>query len=163
MSLYTYFVTLCFLFASRGNITRYFCYHWRCPVAYRSKFILVQGIGFGLGTGLTFTPAMAVIAHHFTSHRKRTIAMTLAASGSSMGGVLLPIMVNHLFQNPSVGFANGVRAIAGMIAGLQIIALCIMRPKYPPRDKNADARRVGLVKALKTFCTDPAYVCAVLG
>lgn len=87
--------------------------------------------------------------------------MTLAASGSSLGGILLPIMVNHFFHD-SVGFANGVRAVAGLISGLQILALCMIRTKYPLRASGSGAA-ASLVEAGKAFSADFAYCWILLG
>lgn len=86
--------------------------------------ILAQAFGMGIGMGLTFLPAVWTFARHrgteahaMTSqisvlaqwfHRRRSIMMGIAVVGSSVGGVIFPIMLNRLFL--SVGFAEGVRA-----------------------------------------------------
>lgn len=87
--------------------------------------------------------------------------MTLVASGSSLGGVVHPIMLNNLFHG-STGFANGVRTSAGMIAGLLLIALPFMRTKYPkvpgpPKDAKV------MKAAIKKFFKDPVYVACMFG
>lgn len=130
------------------------------PDKYYQVF-LSQGIGLGLGSGLTYIPSVAVLAQHFPTPHKRAIAMTLVASGSSLGGVVHPIMLNNLFHG-STGFANGVRASAGMIAGLLLIALPFMRTKYPkvpgpPKDAKV------MKAAIKKFFKDPVYVACMFG
>ena len=114
----------------------------------------------GLGSGLTYVPSVAVLAQHFPSPHRRALVMMLIASGSSLGGLLHPIMLNNLFHG-KVGFANGVRASAGMLGGLLLIALPLMRPKY----SHGSGRATGLIKlsaAVKKFSRDTAYVCIVL-
>ena len=51
--------------------------------------------------------------------KKRAIAGGLAIAGSSLGGVIFPIMVVHLL--PKVGFAWTMRICAFLILGLLII------------------------------------------
>ncbi|OJA16741.1 hypothetical protein AZE42_09318 [Rhizopogon vesiculosus] len=72
---------------------------------------------------------MAVISHHF--RRKRTMVLTFVASGSSLGSIIHPIMLNNLLNGP-VGFANGVRASAGLVSGLLLIACLCMRTRVDP-------------------------------
>ncbi|KIY52448.1 MFS general substrate transporter [Fistulina hepatica ATCC 64428] len=69
------------------------------------QFIICQGILFGLGVGLLFYPSLASVATHF--HRYRATALGLASAGSSVGGVVYPIMYQRLFE--AVGFGWGVR------------------------------------------------------
>ncbi|KAI0037013.1 major facilitator superfamily domain-containing protein, partial [Vararia minispora EC-137] len=88
------------------------------------QVFLAQGIGMGLGQGLTFLPSLAIISHHF--RRRRALATGIAVTGASAGGVIFPIMLNRLFHS-SVGFADGVRASAGLVGGLLLAANILMR------------------------------------
>jgi hypothetical protein len=56
--------------------------------------------------------------------------MTFVVSGSPMGAIIHPIMLNHLLNGP-VGFAGGVRASAGLISVLLLIACLSMRTRAP--------------------------------
>ncbi|KAG2359034.1 major facilitator superfamily domain-containing protein [Suillus spraguei] len=69
---------------------------------------MFQGVLSGLGIGLTYGPSIAVISQHFS--KRRTLAMSLVASGSPLGSIIHPIMLNHLL-NGTVGFARGVLAV----------------------------------------------------
>jgi hypothetical protein len=80
--------------------------------------------------------------------------MGLVVAGASLGAVSHPILLNNLI-NGKLGFANGVRASAGMISGLNFIACLLMRTRLPPQPKAVSYTRV-----LKNSFTDPAYVCA---
>ena len=62
---------------------------------------------------------MSVLSHHFL--RRRALAVGIAFTGSSVGGIVFPIMLNNLIHG-RVGFAWGVRAAAFMTLGLLIIA-----------------------------------------
>ena len=61
--------------------------------------------------------------------------MSLVASGSSLGAMIHPIMLNNLF-NRGVGFANGVRISAAFVSFLLLVACLLIRtrmesPKNP--------------------------------
>ncbi|KAG2140800.1 major facilitator superfamily domain-containing protein [Suillus cothurnatus] len=90
---------------------------------------IVQGVLFGIGMGLTYGPCMAVISQHFS--RRRTLVMSLVTSGTPLGSMIHPIMLNHLL-NGTVGFARGVRASAGFISALLFIASLSMRTRGLP-------------------------------
>ncbi|KAG6889893.1 hypothetical protein C0995_013869 [Termitomyces sp. Mi166 len=81
------------------------------------ELILAQGILFGLGVGLLFYPSMASVATYFDKYR--ATALGIVAAGSSIGGVVYPIMLQRLFV--SVGFGWGVR-----ISGLVSAVCCII-------------------------------------
>ncbi|TDL20275.1 MFS general substrate transporter [Rickenella mellea] len=118
------------------------------------QVFLAHGLGVGLGSGLTYIPSIAVVFHHF--QRRRALAVGIVASGSSIGGLVHPIMLNNLFHG-NAGFANGVRTSAGMTLGLLIIAGALMRTRLPPKPTDA------LLPALRKFSKDIPYVSAVLG
>ncbi|KAG2152588.1 major facilitator superfamily domain-containing protein [Suillus bovinus] len=93
------------------------------------QIFLAQGLGSGIAAGLMFVPSTAVVSHYF--RRKRTLVLTFVASGSSLGATIHPIMLNNLLNGP-LGFANAVRASAGLISGLLLIACLCMRTRLDP-------------------------------
>ncbi|KAJ6520971.1 major facilitator superfamily domain-containing protein [Mycena vulgaris] len=102
-----------------------------------TQIFLAQGLGAGLGAGAVYVPSGAVVSHHF--QRRRALAMSIVASGSSLGAVVHPIMLNNTFHR--LGFANAVRASAGLVSGLLLIAC----------------------KSLRRFARDNAYIFATVG
>jgi len=54
-----------------------------------SQIFLSQGLGMGVGMGLVFVPTASICAHHFK--RRKALAMGIALSGSSAGGLVFPI------------------------------------------------------------------------
>lgn len=118
------------------------------------QVFLSQGLGLGIAMGLIYIPTMGVIAHHF--QRRRTLALGIAASGSSIGGLVHPIMLNSLFHG-SPGFAVGVRASAGFNLALMGTAILLMRTRLPPKPVGS------LGPAVKRFVKDPPYALAVCG
>ncbi|KAG1804260.1 MFS general substrate transporter [Suillus subaureus] len=98
------------------------------PDQYYQVF-LAQGVGLGIASGLVYVPSIAIVSHYF--RRRRTLAMTFVASGSSLGAVIHPIMLNNLL-NGRLGFGNGVRASAGFVSVLLLTACLCMRTRLDP-------------------------------
>jgi len=78
------------------------------PHHYYQTF-LAQGVGQGIGMGLLYLPALSIASHYF--QRRRSFAYGIVVSGTAFGGVLWPLVFNHLFIN-RVGFAWGVRFVS---------------------------------------------------
>ncbi|KAJ8582003.1 MFS general substrate transporter [Rhizopogon salebrosus TDB-379] len=114
------------------------------------QIFLAQGIGSGFATGLTYVPSIAVVSHHF--QKRRSFTMGLVVAGASLGSIFHPIMLNNLI-NGRLGFANGVRASAGLISCLLFIACLLMRTRLPPQPKAVSYTRV-----LRNSVVDPAYI-----
>ena len=79
------------------------------------QLALSQGICFGIGAGLVFTPTMALLATYFD--KKRSFVMGISAAGSCTGGLVFPVLVRQLL--PTIGFAWTVR-IVGMFFSVSI-------------------------------------------
>ncbi|KAF2148920.1 major facilitator superfamily transporter monocarboxylate [Myriangium duriaei CBS 260.36] len=94
------------------------------------QVVLAQGFCVGIGGGCLFIPAVAILPTYF--RRRLGLAVGLAASGSSMGGVIYPIVFYRLIDR--IGFGWTVRVI-GFIALATLLIPCLvmkMRVK-PPR------------------------------
>lgn len=75
------------------------------------QFILAQGLCSPLGASAIFNACVNSVSTWFA--KRRAFALGIMASGSSLGGVVLPIMVSHLI--PQVGFAWAMRICAFLI------------------------------------------------
>ncbi|KAF9485166.1 MFS general substrate transporter [Pholiota conissans] len=89
--------------------------------------LLTQGIGLAIGGGLIYVPGIAIISQYFS--KKRALAMTIVVSGSSLGAIVHPIMLNNLLAS-DLGFQNTVRASAGLVTGVLVVACLLLRPRY---------------------------------
>ncbi|KAF4568235.1 hypothetical protein EYR36_010244 [Pleurotus pulmonarius] len=114
---------------------------------------LSQGLGLGIGAGLLYVPAMAVQAHHWKKHR--AFAMGVVITGSSIGGIIFPIMLNQLFKS-SVGFEWGVRASAFLVLGLLVIANLLI-------NDNPSVKEDGEKPVLKNILTDIPFMLSSFG
>ena len=118
---------------------------------------MAQGIGLGLATGLTYIPALGVVAHHF--NRRRALVMGIVASASSLGGIVHPIMLNQLIHG-SVGFAWGVRISAFLNCSLLLIANMLMTTRLPPKAAQTFTQQLSYWKG---FFKDTTFVTACAG
>ncbi|PPQ88170.1 hypothetical protein CVT25_005135 [Psilocybe cyanescens] len=117
--------------------------------------LLSQGVGMGLGMGMMFLPSLTITSHYFRV--KRSMAMGIVIAGSSLGGVVYPVLLNNIFQRSS-GFQWGVRGVAFMDLGFLIIANSIMRTRLPPK-KAQD----GSGATFKKVLSDIPFLIYILG
>ena len=65
--------------------------------------------------------------------------MGIMVTGSSVGGVIFPIMISRMIQ--STGYPWTIRTAAFLILGLQIIAILTVRPRTKPVPKKMPSSR----------------------
>lgn len=82
------------------------------------QFFLAQGVCSAVGASAVFYSGMGSVGTWF--FRRRAEAFGFMASGSSMGGVIFPILVTKLI--PEIGFAWTMRVAAFLVLGLLIFA-----------------------------------------
>jgi MFS family permease len=119
------------------------------------SIMLVQGVLMGIVMGLLQIPAFAAVSQYF--EKNRAGALGLVASGSSIGGVVIPIALSKMLNESSMGFGWSVRIIAFMILPFVLFAAAGVKPRLPPRKTEfwlimvyKDGRFVILIVAL--FC-----------
>lgn len=97
------------------------------------QLFLAQGILQGIALSLGFAPPMACAVVWFK--HKSPIAVAVIVSGSSIGGVVWPIITNALLDH--VGFGWTWRAIGFIVLGLLIIATTLVsQPSIIPAGAN---------------------------
>ncbi|KAG8737781.1 hypothetical protein FRC10_007808 [Ceratobasidium sp. 414] len=94
------------------------------------QFLLCQGVAIGLACGFLFGPTIAVISHWFRA--RRGLAFGILASGSSIGGTVLPITVRKLI--PIVGFKWAMRITAFILLAVLTTAVLTLRRRLPPKN-----------------------------
>lgn len=103
---------------------------------------------------LTLSLVIAACGTWFLRHR--ALAFGIMVAGSSLGGVVLPIMVQHLI--PQIGFGWTMRAVAFMFLGLLVIANLTIKSRLPP------ARRpFHFIELVKPFTEMPFLLLALAG
>ncbi|GFF68307.1 MFS transporter, putative [Aspergillus lentulus] len=94
------------------------------------QFFLAQGILGGLSMGMSLAPALSSTAQYF--QKKRAAAMGITIAGSSLGGVIFPIALDHMLYS-SLGFAWAVRIVGFVILGVMSFAVLGIRARLPPK------------------------------
>jgi predicted MFS family arabinose efflux permease len=93
------------------------------------QVMLAQGLVVGVGFGCLFVPSVAIVATYFSS--KKSLATGIAATGSSLGGVIYPIMFQRL--QPIIGFGWATRVIGFVALATLSISIAIMRVRMQPK------------------------------
>lgn len=94
------------------------------------QVVLAQGFCIGLGAGLMFTPSVTVLQSYFST--KIGLATGIAASGSSLGGIIYPIVLFKLIDE--IGFPWSVRVIGFICLATLIPPVLLLRQRVkPPR------------------------------
>ncbi|KAH8646251.1 monocarboxylate permease-like protein [Xylariales sp. PMI_506] len=92
------------------------------------QIFLAQCVCSGLGSSFLFYPTVAAAGTWFKRHR--ALAFGIMVSGSSLGGVIFPIMAQQLFVR--VGFGWALRIMAFLMLGLLILGNIAVKSRLPP-------------------------------
>jgi MFS family permease len=109
-------------------------------LAARAENLLTLHLAYGLlvggvGQGAFFSPLAAAVSQWFDRHR--TLAIAIAASGQSVGGLLLPPMLRWGAQE--FGWRETLQAY-GIVAGSVLVACAFVFRRSPPRQLSAAVR-----------------------
>ncbi|KAI0903025.1 FAD binding domain-containing protein [Ustulina deusta] len=120
---FRYLLTTGSFFVILGTLSQSFCtQYW--------QLLLAQGVAIGIGCGCFIILSVAIPSFWFS--KKLPLANGIAASGSGVGGVILPILVRNLI--PKVGFGWTVRVMTLIIIVTLGISNIILRG--PPGSKQ---------------------------
>ncbi|TPX12637.1 uncharacterized protein E0L32_000814 [Thyridium curvatum] len=106
------------------------CVFALCMTSLADKYyqiFLSQGLVFGVGSGAVFTAGLVCVGQWFV--RRRGLASGIAASGSSMGGVIFPIFLNRV--QADIGLPGALRYSALMIGILLAASVFMVRARLP--------------------------------
>lgn len=95
------------------------------------QFMLAQGVLLGMVLGVLMFPALAAVSQYF--EKKKSAAFGLVVSGSSIGGVVFPIVLSKMLNNTSLGFGWTVRIVGFITLPLLTFSCIVIRPRLPPR------------------------------
>ena len=111
------------------------------------QFILAQAILGGPSMSLITWPPVAVVSRHLPRHRG--LAIGLVVGGSSIGGIIWPVMLNQLLTHDSVSFGWTMRIVGFTMLPLLLFACLTVRepvahlhppqPVQPPSDPEASS------------------------
>lgn len=92
------------------------------------QVFLSQAISIGVGTGLIFVSGVAILSTYFST--RLATATGIAASGSSLGGMLYPIIFYKL--QPHIGFAWATRVLGFIALSTLAVSNLVLRVRVLP-------------------------------
>ncbi|GAA5861623.1 hypothetical protein JCM5353_002270, partial [Sporobolomyces roseus] len=122
------------------------------------EIFLCHSLCMGIALGAMFSPCLSVLGTYF--RRKRAFVVGIAASGTAVGAVAFPIMLEHLFAQ--VGFKLAIL----YLAILQLVVLCIANLITRPRkvlSSTSTIARPPLVPVLLKIARQPSAWLVCLG
>ncbi|KKY21199.1 putative major facilitator superfamily protein [Diplodia seriata] len=115
------------------------------------QVLLAQAFCIGIGTGCLFVPSVAILSTYFTT--RLATATGIAAAGSSIGGVIYPILLHRLIG--PIGFPWTARIIGFIALATQLVPNLCMKMRVLP----ASRRKMLDLPAFK----EPPYLLFILG
>ncbi|QYS95369.1 MFS domain-containing protein [Trichoderma simmonsii] len=95
------------------------------------QIFLAQSVCLGIGNGLTFCPAIAVLSQYFKKYR--AFAVGVSAAGAAVGGLVYPVLINQLIFHDNFGFPWTLRIMGFIMLATYIPCLIWFKPRLPPR------------------------------
>ena len=118
------------------------------------QFLLSQGVCSSIGVAAIFIAAIGSVSGWFD--RRRGLAFGLFATGSSLGGVVLPIMVTKLIEKIGYGWAMRTGAFL-------ILALCVIANFTIRRRSDIPLQKKVTLRELKQPFHELAFVLLLVG
>lgn len=101
------------------------------------QFLLAQGVLLGVSTALATWPMVALVGQYFK--RSRAAATGIVIAGSSLGGIIWPIVIDRLLNNTNLGFPWTIRTLGFIMIPLLMFSCAATRsPKTAPKTLEAD-------------------------
>lgn len=98
------------------------------------QYIITQGFLLGTGLGAAFSPAVACVSTYY--RKNRGLANGLLSTGSAIGGLVMPIYVSKMIDNPRIGLPWALRTQGFVCLVLYGVAVLLMKQKDLPPNKR---------------------------
>lgn len=95
------------------------------------QIMLVQGILMGIAMAFLQFPAFAAASQYF--RKNRAAALGVMVAGSSLGGIVMPIILSRLLNSSNLGFGWAVRIVGFLMMPFLLFACVAVVPRLPPR------------------------------
>ncbi|OAQ66819.1 monocarboxylate permease [Pochonia chlamydosporia 170] len=97
------------------------------------QILLAQGFCVGIGMGCLFVPSISLLPSYFST--RLGLAIGLASAGSSVGGVIYPVIMQQLVEK--AGFPWAVRVLAFVSLVTLAVPFTLMRVRFKPAKARA--------------------------
>ena len=95
---------------------------------------LTQGVCFGVGMGLLYLPAMAVLPHWFST--RRSLSMGIAGAGAGIGGLIYNLAAGAAVKNLGISMTYKILAFCSL--GANSVSSILLRSRGSP---HVDTRK----------------------
>jgi len=89
------------------------------------QFLLAQGVLLGISMALSTWPMVALVGQYFK--RSRAAATGIVVAGSSLGGIVWPIVIDRLLNNTNLGFSWTMRILGFAMIPLMLFSCAAAR------------------------------------
>ena len=111
------------------------------------QLMLAQGLCIGIGMGALFIVAVAIIPGWF--QKRRALATGLCATGSSVGGIIYPIVFHKL--QPRLGYGWTLRIMGFIALGTCLMSLSVVKIRTLPPERRKIVDFTGFRELLFTL------------
>lgn len=111
------------------------------------QFFLAQGVLLGIGMSFVAIPASGIVPSYFV--KSRALVSGISVAGSSLGGVIWPIVFDRMLHHLEISFSWAMRIAAFIM--MPLLAFCILTVRKPPLP---DARKPDNTKEAGTTRAD---------
>jgi MFS family permease len=129
------------------------------------QFFLAQGLLLGLSMSFLIIPSLATVTWYFTKNRGLAAGVTI--SGSSLGGVIWPIVLDHLLHHDNVSFGWTIRIVGFIMVPILTMVFISVRPPLKVASINTnDETNIDSPRKHKTdlsIAKDPVFVLFCVG
>lgn len=109
------------------------------------QFIL-SFIALGIGNGIALPPLISVINHWFL--KKRGLCTGLATSGGSIGGIMFPTLLRHLYT--TYGYTWAIRTVAFICLFCMLVSVAMVRERIRRDRKVTELEKFSVHLLLQT-------------
>ncbi|KAI0351391.1 MFS general substrate transporter [Trametes cingulata] len=117
------------------------------------QLILLQGVGSGIGGGLTYMPVIKLLPEWFSE--RRGLAGGIIFAGTGVGGFVFPFVLNALLDKVGLRWTLRIWAIATSL--ISAIALLGQRSRFPIPKFAANQRRPRFIPPQIGFAKNPLF------
>lgn len=112
-------------------------------------FLVIFGVVGGFGFGMIYVPSIVVVGFYF--EKWRALATSIAVTGSAVGIICFPFLIEQLLED--LDWWTKFKVIAGGCLLTSFLAL-VYRPLKPVRVKNEDPRSIPYTDSIGSFHVD---------
>ncbi len=123
------------------------------------QVLLSHGICTGIGIGLSYLPTVSLPNEHFAKYRG--VVVSCALGGSSIGGVVWPVIFNRMVNYDRVSYGWTQRAI-GLIQLVCLVPAVLMVRSNVPRGRGIKLGPYPFKKAFKNVQVAAFFVATLL-